>query len=70
MSPCLWLKAKVIFGEIDLNGADNRVMDVVEQAAGQGTKFSFCQNGNYSNQKTFFAFLHYFPFIPRFHAHM
>lgn len=45
MSPCLWLKAKVIFGEIDLNGADIRVMDAVEQAAGQETKFSFGQNG-------------------------
>lgn len=40
MSPCLWLKANVIFGEIDLNGAD--MTDAVEEeAAGQETKFSF-----------------------------
>lgn len=49
MSPCLWLKAKVIFGERDLNGADIRVMDAVEQAAGQETKFSFGHNGKNGN---------------------
>lgn len=45
-------------------------VEVVEEAAGQETKFSFGQNGKNSNQKTFFAFLHYFTFIPRLHAHI
>lgn len=42
MSPCLRLKAKFIFPEMDLNGADIRVMGATEEeAAGQETKFGF-----------------------------